>query len=518
MRDRVEDLEARRADIRDMGGAERVERQHARGKLTARERLERFYDDGRYEEIAMHARPMGMYGDGDERTPADAVICAVGRLEGRTVCSVAYDFTTKGGTIGFIGDQKVARLRQIALQSRAPIVWWVDSAGARIEVKGTHPDMVSMFAGTGQMFHEQVRMSGVVPQVAAMVGPGAAGTAYVPGLADFVPMVKGIGSMALAGPALVKAATGQEISEQELGGSKVHCEVSGCGDVEVEDDDEAIAVTKRYLSYLPSSCEELPPVAHNVDPIDRREDALLDLLPEDPRRAYDMRDVVAAIVDGGQYLEIKPRYARNVITCLARFDGRPVGIVANQPKHMSGALDCDASDKAARFMQICDAFGVPLLFLEDCPGFMVGKHVEHLGIIRHGAKMLHVMSSATVPKMTVVVRKAYGAGYYVMCGRAFDPDLIVAWPTAEISVMGAEGLLSIAGQKMFGGMEPPAEVKEQILGVIRQNIDVYKSAGWGYVDDVIDPRDTRRVVCEAVRRTWGKRADPPARRRSVMPV
>lgn len=518
MRDRVEDLEARREHVREMGGAERIERQHARGKLTARERLARFYDGGRYEEVGIHARPMGMFGDADDDVPADAVICAYGQVDGRTVSSVAYDFTVKGGTIGFVGDTKVARLRQMALEGRCPIVWFVDSGGARIEARGAHPDTVSLFAGTGRMFHEQVRMSGVVPQVAAMVGPGAAGTAYVPGLADFVPMVKGIGSMALAGPALVKAATGQEISEQELGGSKVHCEVSGCGDVEVEDDDAAIAITKKYLSYLPSSCDELPPVVPCDDPIDRRAPELLDLLPEDNRRAYDMRDLIAAIVDHGELLEIKPRFARSVITCFARIGGRSVGIVANQPKHMSGALDCDSSDKAARFMQICDAFSVPLVFLQDVPGFMVGKQVEHEGIIRHGAKMLHVMSSATVPKITVIVRKAYGAGYYAMCGRAFDPDLVVAWPTAEISVMGAEGLLSIAGAKMFGDVEPPPEVKEQILGVIRKSIDVYKSAGWGLVDDVIDPRDTRKVIAEGLRLAARKRSEGPHRRRSIMPV
>jgi acetyl-CoA carboxylase carboxyltransferase component len=378
--------------------------------------------------------------------------------------------------------------------------------------------MVSLFAGTGQLFHEQVRMSGVVPQVAAMVGPGAAGTAYVPGLADFVPMVKGIGSMALAGPALVQAATGQEIGEQELGGSTVHCEVSGVGDVEVPSDEDCIAITKKYLSFLPSSCREKPPIIACDDPIDRRDESLLDLLPEDNRRAYDMYELIRTIVDHGDILDIKPRFARSVITCFARVGGRPIGIVANQPKHMSGALDVDSSDKAARFMQICDAFNVPLLFLEDVPGFMVGKHVEHSGIIRHGAKMLHVMSSVTVPKITVIVRKAYGAGYYVMCGRAFEPDLIVAWPSAEISVMGAEGILSIAGKKIFGGITPPPEVKAQIVETIRANIDIYKSAGWGFIDDVIDPRDTRRVIAEGLALSANKDRRVPERKRSIMPV
>ena len=519
MRERLEELEARKQAAKEMGGTERIERQHARGKLTARERLDRFFDGGTWSEVGIHGTAMGMSGaDGSNKPPADGVICAFGDVDGRPVCAVAYDFTVKGGSMGFVGETKVTRMREMALHGRWPIVWFVDSAGARIDPQGAHPDMISLFAGTGQLFHEQVRLSGVVPQVAAMVGPGAAGTAYVPGLADFVPMVKGIGSMALAGPALVKAATGQEIDEQELGGSKVHCEVSGCGDLEVEDDDEAIAVTRKYLSFFPSSSDEHPPLGPTDDPVDRREESLLDLLPDSNKRAYDMYELIRAIVDHGDILDIKPRFGRSLITCLARIGGRAVGVVANQPKFMSGALDVDSSDKGARFIQICDAFNVPLLFLQDVPGFMVGKHVEQAGIIRHGAKMLHLMSAATVPKITVVVRKAYGAGYYVMCGRAFQPDLIVAWPTAEISVMGAEGMLSIAGRKLFGDIEPPDSVREQILGVIRQNIDIYKSAGWGLIDDVIDPRDTRRVVAEGLRLASRKRALGPARRRSIIPV
>jgi methylmalonyl-CoA decarboxylase subunit alpha len=519
MRELVDDLEARRERLRGMGGAERIERQHSRGKLTARERLDRFFDGGRWTEMGIHGTAMGS-GNEDEskKPPADGVICAYGQVDGRPVCAAAYDFTVKGGSIGFTGEIKVGRMREMALKFRCPMVWFVDSAGARIDPQGAHQDMIAMFAGTGALFHEQVRMSGVVPQVAAMVGPGAAGTAYVPGLADFVPMVKDIGSMALAGPALVKAATGQEIGEQDLGGSKVHCEVSGVGDVEVESDDACIATVRDYLSYLPSSCHDQPPVAPCDDPVDRRDESVLELLPDDTRRPWDMYSLISRIVDEGRILDIKPRFGRSLITCFARIGGRPVGIVANQPKYMGGALDVDSADKAARFMTICDAYNVPLVFLQDVPGFMVGKHVEHQGIIRHGAKMLHVMSSATVPKITVVVRKAYGAGYYAMCGRAFEPDLIVAWPTAEISVMGAEGMLSIAGRKMWGDAEPPPEVREQVLDMIRGNINAYKSAGWGLIDDVIDPRDTRRVIHEGLVMAQHKQVERPARRRAIMPV
>lgn len=520
MRELVKDLEARRAEVRKMGGEERVAKQHARGKLTARERLAAFFDDGVFFEVGMHGTQMGSAAgsDGKDRPPSDAVVCAFGKVDGRLVCSASYDFTVKGGSIGQTGEEKVTRLRQMALRGRIPIVWFIDSGGARIDPSANHPDSISLFAGSGHLFREQVHMSGVVPQVAAMVGPGAAGTAYIPGLADFVPMVKGVGSLALGGPSLVKAMTGEDISEQDLGGSKMHTTKSGVGDVEVESDAACIQLVKEYLSYFPSSCESAPPRLPVTDPIDRREESLLDLLPENPRRAYDMYKLIAAVVDHGKWLDLKPRWARSIITCLARVGGRPVGIVANQPNHLGGILDVDSADKAARFMQICDAFSIPLVFLQDVPGFMIGSKVEHEGIIRHGAKMLHVMAAATVPKITVVVRKGYGAGYYVMCGRAYEPDLIVGWPTAEISVMGPEGMLGIAAKKFFGGMVPPPEVKQGIIDQIQKNIDVMKVAGWGLIDDVIDPRDTRRSIAFGLELSEHKHLERPAKRRGIIPV
>ena len=520
MRELVKDLEARRAEVRKMGGEERVAKQHARGKLTARERIAAFFDDGVFFEVGMHGTQMGSAAgkDGKDRPAGDAVVCASGKVDGRMVCAAAYDFTVKGGSIGQTGEEKVTRLRQMALRGRIPIVWFIDSGGARIDPSANHPDTLSLFAGSGHLFREQVHMSGVVPQVAAMVGPGAAGTAYIPGLADFVPMVKGIGSLALGGPALVKAMTGEDISEQDLGGSKVHTTRSGVGDIEVESDAACIQLVKDYLSYFPSSCESEPPRLPVTDPVDRREESLLDLLPENPRRAYDMYKLIAAVVDHGKWLDLKPRWARSVITCLARVGGRSVGIVANQPNHLGGILDVDSADKAARFMQICDAFNIPLVFLQDVPGFMIGSKVEHEGIIRHGAKMLHVMAAATVPKITVVVRKGYGAGYYVMCGRAYEPDLIVGWPSAEISVMGPEGMLGIAAKKLFGDMVPPPEVKQGIIDQIQKNIDVMKVAGWGLIDDVIDPRDTRRSIAFGLELSQHKQLERPAKRRGIIPV
>jgi acetyl-CoA carboxylase carboxyltransferase component len=520
MRELVAELEARRAQVRAMGGPDKVEKQHARGKTTARERMAAFFDDGVFFEVGAHGTQMGLAAgpDGTDKPPADGVVCGFGKCEGRVVCVAAYDFTVKGGSIGYTGEEKVTRLRQMSLRGRWPIVWFVDSGGARIDPGSSHPDMISLFAGTGHLFREQVHMSGVVPQVAAMVGPGAAGTAYIPGLADYVPMVKGIGSLALGGPALVKAVTGQEISEQELGGSKIHSEVSGVGDGEFANDAECIAAAKKYLSYLPSSCDEMPPDLPVTDPIERRDEALLELLPESNRKPYDMYKLIRSLVDHGDILDIKPRFARSIITCFARIGGKSVGVVANQPNYLGGILDNDSADKAAHFIEICDAFNVPLVFLQDVPGFMVGSKVEHAGIIRHGAKMLHVMSAATVPKITIVVRKAYGAGYYVMCGRAYEPDLLASWPTGEISVMGAEGMVGIAARKLFGGTEPTPEAKKGIIDLIQKNIDIYKVAGWGLVDDVIDPRDTRRVIAWGLELARHKKVERPARKRGVIPV
>jgi len=516
MRDRVAELAQLRARAREMGGADKVAKQHERGKLTARERMALLFDGGDFVEVGVHGTEMG---PGAQHVPADAVVCGWGKVDGRYVAAAAYDFTVKGGSIGFVGETKVTRMRELALRDRMPMVWLIDSAGARIDPKPNgDPDQISLFAGSGHLFREQVVMSGVVPQVAAMVGPGAAGTAYIPGLADFVPMVAGKSSMALGGPPLVEAMTKQKVTEQELGGSRVHCEVSGCGDLEVESDEACIAIVKQYLSFMPSHCGDQPPIARCDDPIDRADDALLDLVPDSQRQTYDMYEVIKRVVDRGEYLDIKPRWARPIITCLARLGGRPCGIVANNPKQGGGILDADAADKAAHFIQICDAFNLPLVFVMDVPGFWVGRDHEHAGIIRHGAKMLHAMASATVPKLTVVTRRGYGAGYYVMAGRAFEPDLMVAWPGAEISVMGADGMLGIAGPKLWKDQEPPPEVKKQIAASIQKNIDIYKVAGWGLVDDVIDPRETRKVLCRAIEMSWGRVVERPAKKRGVIPV
>jgi acetyl-CoA carboxylase carboxyltransferase component len=514
MKSRVEDLHDRRRRAKLGGGEQKIAVQHERGKLTARERIDLLVDPGTFVEIGIHAGPHFSQRSMEGReAPADGVITGWGDVDGRTCCIAAYDFTVMAGSMGMTGELKVSRLREMALQKRMPFVWLLDSAGARIQEAAG-----SLFAGSGHLFREEVTMSGVVPLVAAMLGPCAAGTAYIPGLADFVPMVVGQGAMALAGPHLTKAVTGEDISMEDLGGARVHCRISGVGDLEVKDDHECIEVVKRYLAYFPANCEERPPARVSEDPEDRMSERLLDLVPESARHPYDMYELIGEIVDDGEIFDIKPKFAKTIITCLARFGGQPVGIVANQPKQLGGILENDSADKAARFINLCDAFNIPLVFLQDVPGFMVGSKVEHAGIIRHGAKMLYAVSRATVPKITVVVRKAYGAGYYVMCGKAYEPDLIVAWPTAEISVMGPEGAVNIIGRSAIEASDDPDATREEMLAQVKKSIDPYIAARNDVIDDVIDPRETRPTIIRGLRMAADKRLDRPAKKHGVMPV
>src|SRR5947209_4270726 len=378
----ADDLRARREKIKLGGGPEKIAAQHAQDKLTARERVDLLIDDGTFVELGIHGRPHSSQRamDGKEAA-ADGVVTGYGKVDGRLVAVAAYDFTVMAGSMGMTGEIKVSRLRELALTKRIPMIWLLDSAGARIQEA-----VGSLFAGSGHLFREEVVMSGVVPQVAALMGPCAAGTAYIPGLADFVPMVKGRGSMALAGPHLVRAAVGENVTQEELGGSRVHCRKSGVGDLEVADDRECIERIRQYLSYFPSNCEQAPPLLPTDDPIDRGDDELLDVLPESNRKPYDMYEVIRRIVDDGVYLDVKPQFAKTIITCLGRFGGRAAGIVANQPKQLGGILDNDSSDKAAHFINLMNAFNIPLVFLMHVPGFMVGTKVEEEGIIRHGAK------------------------------------------------------------------------------------------------------------------------------------
>ncbi|MBI1910154.1 MAG: acyl-CoA carboxylase subunit beta [Deltaproteobacteria bacterium] len=508
--------------ILKMGGAEEVARQHKAGKLTARERVELLFDKGTFVETGILAHHQSTHPDMQGRyTPADGCITGYGKIQDRLSACAAYDFTVMAGSIGYVQERKVDRLREIALRQRIPMIWLLDSAGARIqELAG------SQFAESGKLFYDQVKMSGVVPQIAAMMGPCAAGTAYIPALADFVPMVKGTSSMALAGPPLVKAVIGEEISMEDLGGSKIHCELSGVGDLEVANDQECIQVIKEYLGYFPQNCGEKParPLGggpgseFEETPDEHVSESILSVLPDSSKKPYDMHEIVKRIVDHGRFLEIKPSFARNIIVGFGRFCGHGMGIVANQPAVLGGALDVDAADKAARFINLCDAFNIPLLFLQDVPGFMVGSKVERQGIIRHGAKMLYAVSRASVPKLTVVIRKGYGAGYYVMCGKGYEPDGIVAWPTAEISLMGAEGAVNIIFRKQIEESKDPEKARRELVERYQNEISLEKAAAGAYIDDIIDPRDTKKWIVKTLELAEHKKVYWPDRKHGVAPV
>ncbi|MHB1486548.1 MAG: acyl-CoA carboxylase subunit beta [Acidimicrobiales bacterium] len=513
----IADLSARKVRATGMGGPDLIQRQRSLGKLPVRQRLDLLLDPGSFTEYGQLADSMDpALVEARGYLAADGMVAGVGRVDGRRVAVCAYDFTVMAGSMGAVGEQKTARMRELALRQRIPMVWLLDSAGARIQSSSG-----STFAGAGALFREQVAMSGVVPMVAAIMGHCAAGTAYIPALADFVPMVKGTSSMALGGRHLVKAATGEEVSEEEMGGSAVHNKISGVADLEVVDDEACLAAVRTYLGFFGSHNRDAPPRQDNSDPVDRRVEELYGIVPTAPRRAYDMDRVIRAVVDDGQFFPMKPDWARNVITGLARIGGRPIGIVASQPKVLGGTLDVNSADKAARFVWLCDAFSIPLVFLQDVPGFTVGSAVERQGIIRHGAKMLFAVSEATVPKVTVVLRKAYGAGYFVMNGLAYEADYICAWPTAEIAVMGPDGMVNIIARKQLeaipDGPERTAE-RLRLAEEIRRNIDPYIAAGHAQVDDIIDPADTRLAIHKGLEAASTKVVERPWRKHGVLPV
>ena len=495
-----------------MGGEVEIARQLKSGKLTVRQRLDSFFDPGTFVEFGILAAGNAIEAKNKDM-PADGVVTGFGKVCGKIVVVVAYDFTVLAGSIGEVNERKSDRARDFALRERVPIVWLLDSAGARIQEIAS-----SRFAETGKLFHDQVRMSGVVPQIAAVMGPCAAGTAYIAGLADFVPMVKGTSSMALAGPHLVKAAIGEEITAEDLGGSKIHCKLSGVGDFEANDDEHCLAIVKEYLSFMPSH-SGLKPERRDWDQDRvRLDDTILDVVPDSSKRPYDIKKIISALADYEKFLEIKADFAPSLVTALTRMGGHVVGVVASQPMVQGGVIDGDASDKAARFINLCDAYNIPLLYLQDVPGFMVGSAVEKQGIIRHGAKMLFATSRASVPKLTVIVRKAYGAGYYVMCGRAFEPDLLVAWPSAEISLMGAEGAVNIVHRKDIEADADPKAKRAELVALYESKISLEMAYKGAYVDDVIDPRDTRRIIIQTLEACSGKQLLWPQRKRFVEPV
>ncbi len=490
----VQDLHGRKERNLQMGGTERVKRQHARGKLTVRERIDALFDRGTFVEFGLlaHQQRVGSAEADAAGTPADGVVTGHGLIAGRQAWVIAYDFTVMAGSMGaHVGEQyKTTRVRELALRNRHPIIWLLDSAGARIQEY-----VGSTFAVSGWLFFDQVQLSGVVPQVAAMMGPCSAGTAYIPGLADFVPMVKGTSSMALGGARLVKAATGEEVTDHDMGGSQVHCYQSGVGDNEVPDDYACIDAVRRFLSYLPSNCDEPPPLIPTVQ-APGLVTGLEDVVPANPSVTYDVRLAIAKIVDQGTWFEVKPTFAGNIVIGFARLGGRSTGLVANQPAVRGGALDSDACDKATRFIRMCDAFNVPLMYLIDVPGFVEEEQSNRGRLIRHAAKLLYATGEATVAKVVVVTRKAQGPAYYAMCGGS-KPDLLVAWPFAQIQAQ---------------------ELANPGLGDTAKDGGPYGPAGWAMIDDVISPAETRLAIIGALESSTTKSVPQPWRKHDNMPA
>jgi acetyl-CoA carboxylase carboxyltransferase component len=504
-----EQVERARRGNRDR--AREAEKLAAANKLFVRDRLALLLDEGSFVEDGLLANALA------EDLPADGVVTGAGRVDGRPVCVIANDPTVKAGSWGARTVEKIVRLTETALRLEVPVVYLVDSAGARIT------DQVELFPGrrgAGRIFANQVRLSGRVPQVCCLFGPSAAGGAYIPAFCDVVFMVEGNASMYLGSPRMAESVIGEHVSLEEMGGARMHATVSGCGDNLVADDAEAIAAARRWLSYLPTSWRGDPPVvdaaAPAADPA-----SIADIVPVEERRAYDMHEVVDALVDADSFTEVKPLFAKELICGFARLDGRPIGVVASNPQHLGGVLFVDSADKAARFVWCCDAFNVPLLFLADVPGFMIGTAVEREGIIRHGAKMITAIAEATVPKISVIVRKAYGAGLYAMCGPAFDPDACLALPSAQIAVMGPDPAVNAVFynqiQQIEDAEERAAFVAERRAEYVA-DVDLVRLAAELVVDAVVEPADLRDELVRRFALAATRQREHLARRHGVPPV
>jgi acetyl-CoA carboxylase carboxyltransferase component len=512
--DRRAELHARRRRLEAGGGGERAAEQHARGKLTARERLGLLFDPGSFAELGLfvehRAREFGL--DGRE-LPADAVVTGYGTVGGRPCYAFSQDFTVLGGTLGEAHAAKIMRVQDLAMAAGAPLVGLNDSGGARIQ-EGI--DALNGFAG---IFRRNVRASGVVPQISVILGPCAGGAVYSPALTDFVFMVDGTSQMFITGPEVIRAVTGEEVSFEELGGARTHNQRSGVAHFFCRDEPSCFELIKRLLGHLPAHNLQDPPRGPAEAPPPGAEDALVAALPADPERPYDVRRVIEAVVDRGEFLEVHALWAQNAVVGLARIEGRPVGVVANQPRVLAGTLDIEASDKIARFVRTCDCFNLPLVTLVDTPGYLPGRAQEHGGIIRHGAKVLYAYAEATVPKVSLILRKAYGGAYIAMCCRGLGADLAAAWPQAEVAVMGPEAACNIVFRReIAAAADPEAARRERIEEYRRRFASPYTAAGRGYVDAVIDPRETRSWLAGALAAMAGKREEGPGKKHGNVPL
>jgi len=512
--ERLEELRRRRERLLAMGGPERVRRQHEAGKLTARERLDLLLDPGSFVELDPFVVPRSRdFGLDRVEAPADGVVTGHGAIDGRPVHVFSQDFTVLGGSLGEGHAAKICKVMDLAMRTGTPVIGLNDSGGARIQ------EGVVSLGGYADIFLRNTLASGVIPQISAIMGPCAGGAVYSPAITDFTVMVRGTSYMFVTGPQVVRTVTREEVSFEELGGADVHAGRSGIAHFVAEDDEECLLLLRRLMSYLPSNNLDDPPRRNPTDDPSRADPALDDLVPEDPSRPYDMHVAIQRIVDDGEFLEVHAAFARNLIVGFCRLHGWPVGVVAQQPAVMAGALDIDASVKGARFVRFCDAFNIPLLTFVDVPGFLPGTAQEHGGIIRHGAKLLYAYCEATVPKFTVITRKAYGGAYDVMSSAHIRGDLNLAWPTAEIAVMGPEGAIDIVFRKELAeAADPEARRRELVADYRARFATPYVAAGRGYVDDVIEPHETRRRLISSLDLLRRKRATNPRRKHGNLPL
>lgn len=511
---KIEEMFLKKEKIYAGGGEKRTEKQHEQGKLTARERLLLLFDEGSFIETGIFVKHRcNDFGMEKVEAPAEGVVTGYGTVDGRLVFAYAQDFTVLGGSLGEMHAKKIVDVMDMALKMGAPIIGLNDSGGARIQ------EGVDALSGYGKIFFRNTVSSGVIPQISVIMGPCAGGAVYSPAITDFIFMVDKTSQMFITGPQVIKTVTGESISSEELGGASTHNSVSGVAHFISSDDRECITDVKRLLSYLPSNNLESPPVYASGDSPNRTENSLNSIVPENPNKSYDMKNIISALADNGEFLEVQQYYAQNIITGFIRINGQSIGVIANQPSVLAGCLDFNASDKACRFIRTCDSFNIPILNLVDVPGFLPGTAQEFGGIIRHGAKMLFAYSEATVPKVTLIVRKAYGGAYLGMCSKELGADVVLAWPAAEIAVMGPEGAANIIFKNEINDAENAAEVRKDKINEYREKFsNPYVAAARGYIDDVIEPATTRARLASAFEMLSGKRESRPAKKHGNLPV
>ena len=514
MDDRIDELREKRAKAKEGGGEERIAKQHDKGKMTARERVEYFLDEDTFHEFdQFRTHRNHTFGMEEQQLLTDGVVTGYGEVNGRTVFVFAHDFTIFGGSLGEVFAEKICKVMDKAMDVGAPVVGLNDSAGARIQ------EGVGSLGGFGEIFQRNVDASGVIPQISGIFGPCAGGAVYSPAITDFVFMVKDTSHMFITGPDVVETVTGEEVSFEELGGAVTHAATSGAAHFAEDSEEEALDNIARLLSYLPQNNVEDPPRVDPWDDPNRRTDELADVVPNAPKKPYDVIDVIEGVVDEGSFFEVHERFAKNLVVGFGRLDGRSVGIVANQPRVNAGTLDIEASEKGARFVRFCDAFNIPIVTFEDVPGFMPGTDQEHGGIIRHGAKLLYAYAEATVPLLTVITRKAYGGAYCVMASKHIGGDVNYAWPTAEIAVMGPKGAVNILYREELAESENPEADREELIEEYREEFaNPYTAADRGFIDDVIEPGETRSRLIDDLSVLCSKREDNPSKKHGNIPI